>query len=385
MKPAARISNIEEYYFSKKLAEVKTLQKEGNSILNIGIGNPDIPAHPDVLKELVHAAYQNGSNYYQSYRGLDKLRNAMSLWYKKIYQVSLNSNTEILPLMGSKEAISHIHMAFCNPKDRVLIPNPGYPAYAASAKLLNLDTQLYNLKEKNNWMPDFDELESLINKKTKLMWVNYPHMPSGTAATSNTLKKLVAFAKKHHILLVNDNPYSLILNNKAESILSYCDRKDSVLELNSLSKSHNMAGWRVGMVSGKASLINHVLTIKSNYDSGMFKPVQEAAVKALELDEQWYIDINIEYTQRRVILWKFLDQLSCNYSKNAKGMFVWAHIPKAFKNGESFADFLLYKKGIFATPGIVFGSNGNMYIRFSLCAPISVFEESIKRIRKQQK
>ena len=384
MQAAIRINNIEEYYFSKKLAEVKSMQEKGMNILNIGIGNPDFPTHPDVLKELVHAAYQAGSNYYQSYRGIDKLRAAISVWYNKIYQVSLNPQTEILPLMGSKEAISHIHMAFCNPHDRVLIPNPGYPAYAASAKLLNLDVQYYNLTEENAWLPDFDELERLASTHTKLMWVNYPHMPSGTNADAKILKKIIAFAKEKNILLVNDNPYSLILNNQIESILSYCTREDAVLELNSLSKSHNMAGWRVGMVSGKESLINHILTIKSNYDSGMFKPVQEAAVKALELDMQWYKDINIEYAQRRIILWEFLDQLGCAYNNKASGMFVWARIPKVFRNGEEFADHLLYEKGIFATPGSVFGDNGQDYIRFSLCAPISVFEESIKRLTTQK-
>jgi len=384
MQAAIRINSIEEYYFSKKLAEVKDLQQNGADILNIGIGNPDFPAHPDVIKELVHAAYQTGSNYYQSYRGLDKLRNAMSKWYEKTYQVTLNPKTEILPLMGSKEAISHIHMAFCNPHDRVLIPNPGYPAYAASAKLLDLDIQYYNLKDENNWLPDFDELEKLVDKNTKLIWVNYPHMPSGTIAGKETLMKLVEFAKSKNILLVNDNPYSLILNNQVQSILSYCNSDDPILELNSLSKSHNMAGWRVGMVSGKESLINHILTIKSNYDSGMFKPVQEAAVKALELDEQWYADINIEYAQRRVILWEFLEQVKCTFDKNASGMFVWAKIPKPYKSGEEFADFLLYKKGIFATPRVVFGSNGGQYIRFSLCAPISVFEESIRRLEIEE-
>ena len=380
MKPALRINSIEEYYFSKKLAEVRNLQEQGAPILNIGIGNPDIPTHPDVIKELVHAAYQDGSNYYQSYRGIDKLREAMSTWYKNTYSVSLNAQTEILPLMGSKEAISHIHMAFCNPGDTVLIPNPGHPAYASSAKLLNLHIVYYNLKEENNWLPDYEELEKMSQQNIKLMWVNYPHMPSGAIAQADDFKKLADFAQKKNILLVNDNPYSLILNSNAKSILSYCQREQNVLELNSLSKSHNMAGWRVGMVSGKEELINHILTIKSNYDSGMFKPVQEAAVKALELEQNWYQDINIEYGQRRIVLWEFLDQLSCTYDKLATGMFVWARIPQSFINGEEFADYLLYEKSIFATPGMVFGSNGEKYIRFSLCAPISVFKESINRL-----
>lgn len=384
MKPAHRIHNIEEYYFSKKREEISALESKGINILHVGIGNPDFPAHPDVIKELVHAAYQKGSNYYQSYRGLPKLREAFSSWYQQIYQVQLNPTTEILPLMGSKEAIMHIHMAFCNPGDRVLIPDPGYPTYAASAKLLDLDIQYYKLEEKNNWLPDFEELEDLSGNNCKILWVNYPHMPSGTVANDQTLKKLVDFAKQKNILLVNDNPYSLILNKEAKSILSYCERNDNVLELNSLSKSHNMAGWRVGMVAASESNINHILKVKSNFDSGMFKPVQEAAIIALQLKTDWYDEINREYGERREIVWRLLDQLECSYHKEAAGLFVWARVPNSYKDGEEFADYLLYEKGIFATPGSVFGLNSEQYIRFSLCAPKSVLEESIHRVSNHQ-
>lgn len=384
MNPADRINNIEEYYFSKKLAEIKAMQEKGINIINLGVGNPDFPTPPEVLKELVNSAYQEESNYYQSYRGLDKLREAFSDWYKQIYQVTLNPKTEILPLMGSKEAIMHIQMAFCNPQDKVLIPSIGYPAYSAVAKLLNLDIQYYHLKEENDWLPDFNELEMLSKDGCKLMWVNYPHMPTGKIAKEETLRKLITFATKKNILLINDNPYSLILNTQPESILSYCNRNDNVMELNSLSKSHNMAGWRVGMVAGSEININHILKVKSNFDSGMFKPIQEAAVKALQLSTDWYDSLNTEYAKRRNTVWKLLDQLECTYSKEAAGMFVWAHIPEKYKTGEELSDYLLYEKGIFAAPGSVFGESGKKYLRFSLCAPNSVIEEAINRLSNKK-
>lgn len=382
--PANRTQSIEEYYFSKKRAEIAALEAQGANILHLGIGNPDFPAHPDVTQQLVQAASRPGSNYYQSYRGLPALRQAFAQWYNNIYHVGLNPETEILPLMGSKEAIMHIHMAFCNPGDKVLVPDPGYPTYAASARLMDLDIQYYSLTEKNAWLPDFEELERLAGDDCKLLWVNYPHMPSGKVADDETLVQLVDFARRKNILLVNDNPYSLILNNQAKSILSFCSRNDHVMELNSLSKSHNMAGWRVGMVAAGETLVNHIVRVKSNFDSGMFKPVQEAAIVALQLENNWYDQINREYTERRIILWQLLDLLGCSYEKDAAGLFVWARIPKGFQDGESFADYLLYRKGIFATPGSVFGRQSGQYIRFSLCAPQSVLHEGISRITNHQ-
>ncbi len=382
--PANRTQSIEEYYFSKKRAEIAALEAQGANILHLGIGNPDFPAHPAVTQKLVEAASRPGSNYYQSYRGLPALRQAFAQWYNNIYHVGLNPETEILPLMGSKEAIMHIHMAFCNPGDKVLVPDPGYPTYAASAKLMDLNIQYYSLTEKNDWLPDFDELERLAGNDCKLLWVNYPHMPSGKVAEDETLLQLVDFARRKNILLVNDNPYSLILNNKAKSILSFCETSDNVLELNSLSKSHNMAGWRVGMVAASETMISHILKVKSNFDSGMFKPVQEAAIVALQLENSWYEQLNIEYAARRTILWQLLDLMQCSYSKDAAGLFVWARIPDDFSHGEAFADFLLYQKGIFATPGSVFGQQSSQYIRFSLCAPQAVLHESISRVMNPQ-
>ncbi len=381
MKPANRINKIEEYYFSRKLAEVRDLQNQGKPIINLGIGNPDFEPHPEVLKELIHATYQTGSNHYQSYRGLPELRMAFSNWYKNIYSVDLNPDTEILPLIGSKEGIMHIHMAFCNSGDTVLIPDPGYPAYSTVAKLLNLKIEFYNLKKENNWLPDFNELEKLAGDNCKLMWINYPHMPTGKSADYNDLKRLVDFAKARNILLVNDNPYSVILNDNPKSILNVCESNSNVLELNSLSKSHNMAGWRVGMIAGSEININHIVKVKSNFDSGMFKPVQEAAVKALNLDNSWYTDLNNRYTVRQNAVWKLLDEMSCTYDKSAVGMFVWAKVPANFKNGEAFADYLLYEKEIFVTPGLVFGENGDMYVRLSLCAPTEKLEEALSRVK----
>lgn len=380
MTPANRLQTVEEYYFSKKREEILALEEKGMNIINMGIGNPDLPTHPQVIAELEQAASEIGSNYYQSYKGLPELRNAFRNWYIKTYQIQLNPETEILPLMGSKEAIMHIHMAFCNPGDEILIPNPGYPTYASTAKLLAVNVKEYGIKEENDWQPDFEELELLVNQKTKILWMNYPHMPTGAKAQKETLEQLVAFAKKHQILLVNDNPYSSILNSEPKSIHSYCDRNDPVIELNSLSKSHNMAGWRVGMVSGKAEIINHILKVKSNFDSGMFKPIQKAAIKAMDLGQDWFDSINAEYGDRRQKIWRMLDILKCEYRKDSAGLFVWAQIPKSFESGEQFSDHLLYEKGIFASPGSIFGSNGKQYIRFSLCAPQTDIDLSMARI-----
>jgi len=381
MKAADRINKVEEYYFSTKLAEVKRLQEKDHSIINMAIGNPDLPSHPEVIKELAKAASEKGSNSYQSYKGLDELRTAFSNWYKRVYGVSLNPDKEILPLMGSKEAIMHIHMAFCNPGDSVLIPNPGYPAYAAAAKLLNLNIKYYDLKEENKYRVDIEELENTITKTTKLMWVNYPNMPTGAPGDSENFLKIIDFCKKNHILLVNDNPYSFILNDKPESILSHCNLSDDVMELNSLSKSHNMAGWRIGMLAGSESNIKNVLKVKSNFDSGMFKPIQLAAIKALSLHNDWHRDINKQYAERRKMIWELLDSFHCQYDRRTSGMFVWARIPENYRNGEDFSDYLLYEKGIFAAPGSVFGSNGDSYIRFSLCTPKEELKKVIHRIK----
>lgn len=381
MTPAIRIQTVEEYYFSIKREEIASLENKGMKVINLGIGNPDLPTHPDVISELEKSAWESGSNYYQPYKGIPELRVSFQKWYAKTYGVELNAQTEILPLAGSKEAIMHIHMAFCNPGDEILIPNPGYPTYASTAKLLQINAKEYPLTEENNWQIDLCELEKLLSPKTKILWINSPHMPTGATADEETIKDLVLFAKKHHLLLVNDNPYSSILNSNPVSILSFCHSNDDVIELNSLSKSHHMAGWRVGVVAGNQQVLREILKVKSNFDSGMFKPIQKAAIKAMELGKEWFDGINNEYEERRKLVWNILDQLHCEYDRSTSGLFVWAKIPKKFKNGAEFSDFLLYSKGIFASPGYIFGSNGENYIRFSLCATRNSLNESLLRIQ----
>ncbi|MCZ4696118.1 aminotransferase class I/II-fold pyridoxal phosphate-dependent enzyme [Ancylomarina euxinus] len=382
IRTADRLLRVEEYYFSKKLAEVAQLKENGADIINLGIGSPDMPPHPDVKKELVYACDQTGSNHYQSYRGLESFRQAIAHWYKSIYDVELDASKEILPLMGSKEGIMHVSMAFCNPGETVLVPNPCYPAYLSAAKLLNINLKFYNLKEENNWLPNMEEIESLCDDSCRMIWTNYPHMPTGANGNMEVFKQLVDLAKKKNILVVNDNPYSLILNDKPESLLKVEGVSEFVLEMNSLSKSHNMAGFRVGMLCGSEKNINHVLKIKSNFDSGMYKPIQLAASKALALDTSWYKELNINYQKRRNLVWSLADKLNCKYKKNSVGMFVWAKIPDEYNSGEDFSDHLLYNKSVFATPGIVFGQEGKKYIRFSLCATEETIIKAIERCEK---
>jgi len=381
--PANRISTVEEYYFSTKLKEVNQLKQQGKDIINLGIGNPDFDTQTEVIEELARSSVQSGSNYYQSYRGLDSLRNAFASWYKNIYQVNLNPDSEVLPLMGSKEGIMHISMAFANPGDRVLIPNPGYPAYTSVSKLLNLDAQYYNLTANNGWLPNFDELENLCTDNCKIIWLNYPHMPSGAKPTGEMFGQLVDFAKSRNILLAHDNPYSLINNENPESILKYDQDKQNVIELNSLSKSHNMAGWRVGCVVGSNDILNHILKVKSNFDSGMFKPIQEAAVKALQADIQWFKNLSMQYEARRKIVALMCDKLRCEYLANTAGLFVWAKIPKSYVDSRHFTDHLLYNKNIFIAPGFIFGSNGDQYVRISLCAPEEQLNMALERIQEK--
>ncbi|MFO7844370.1 MAG: aminotransferase class I/II-fold pyridoxal phosphate-dependent enzyme [Bacteroidales bacterium] len=382
MKPANRIENVKAYYFSEKLEEVRQLKNQGVNIINLGIGSPDLPPHPDVIELLNQSAQIPENNGYQPYRGVAELRYAISNWYQNMYQVNIHPDKQILPLMGSKEGIMHISMAFCNPGDRVLIPNPGYPAYTSVSKLGNLDIQYYHLTKENHWLPDFEELEALCNDSCKILWINYPHMPTGKIATLQQLKKLVDWARYRNVLLVNDNPYSLLLNNNPVSILSFLDDYPDLIELNSLSKSHNMAGWRVGMACASEENINQMLKVKTNFDSGMFKPIQLAAAKALSIDKKWYADLNREYTARRTLVWSLLDSLECQYSKNSAGLFVWAKIPVNFSNCYEFSDYLLYTMGIFAAPGHIFGDNGSKYIRFSLCADKETLKQAIKQVKE---
>ena len=376
---AKRLDTVQEYYFSHKLREVRNLQLAGKPIINMGIGSPDLDPPKAVLEAMQQSLFDAGAHKYQSYQGLPELRKAMANFYKEKYQVDSNPENEILPLMGSKEGIMHISMAFLNEGDGVLIPNPGYPTYTSVTNLLAAKPLFYNLSEENGWQPNFEELEKQDLSKVKIMWVNYPHMPTGTNATLETFEKLIAFGKKHQILIINDNPYSFVLNENPMSILSVEGAKEVALELNSLSKTFNMAGWRVGMLLGKASYINEVLKVKSNMDSGMFYGIQKGAIKALEMSNEWFFEQNKIYEERRNLIWQLADKLDCTYEKDSTGLFVWAKIPEG-KKSEEVTDEILYKKDIFITPGTVFGSQGEGYIRFSLCVTSEIIKEAISRI-----
>ncbi len=372
---ADRLLEVKEYYFSIKLREVRSLIAQGKPIISLAIGSPDLDP-PQSVKDALANANTHG---YQSYQGLPEFRNAIGNFYKNNYDVSLNPEKEILPLMGSKEGILHISMAYLNAGDQVLIPNPGYPTYTSVTKLVQAKPIFYDLTEKKNWQPDFEALEKLNLAKVKLMWVNYPHMPTGTKADKDLFQKLIAFAKKHEILIINDNPYSFVLNDNPQSILAVEGAKEVAIELNSLSKSFNMAGWRVGMVVGKESYIQNILKVKSNMDSGMYYGIQKGAIAALQLDKNWFEQNNKIYKKRREIIWEICDALKCSYHKNDVGMFVWAKIPEGQKS-EEVCDKLLYQNNVFVTPGTVFGSNGEGYIRFSLCIAEDKLRTVLKRI-----
>lgn len=392
MKTATRLNGIGEYYFSQKLREIDELNKQGKNIINLGIGSPDLPPHPDVIRVLQEESSKPNVHAYQSYKGSPVLRNAIKDWYKKWYNVELNAETEILPLIGSKEGIMHICMTYLNDGDEVLVPNPGYPTYRSAVKLAGGVCVDYELHEDNNYEPDFDALSKTDLSKVKLFFVNYPQMPTGTNGNIVLFEKIVAFAKQHNILVIHDNPYSFILNNEPLSLLAVNGAKDVVIELNSLSKSHNMAGWRMGMLCGAKDRIDEVLRFKSNMDSGMFLPAQLAAAKALALEEEWHNEVNKVYNERREKVFELLDLLNCTYSSNQVGMFVWAKAsPTHPKEGNEkhplgigglLSDEVLYNSNVFITPGGIFGSAGDGYIRVSLCGSIERFEEAIKRIKK---
>ncbi len=382
METAKRLEGIGEYYFSQKLREIDTMNKEGKQVISLGIGSPDLPPHPEVIQTLQEEAAKPTTHAYQSYKGSPVLRNAIAAWYKKWYAVELNADTEILPLIGSKEGIMHICMTYLNEGDFVLIPNPGYPTYRSAATIAGAKCMEYNLTQENNWLPDFNGIENnLYVNRVKLMFVNYPHMPTGQLATSSMFNQLIIFAKKYNILIVHDNPYSFILNDEPMSLLSMEGAKDCVIELNSLSKSHNMAGWRVGTLCGAKERIDDVLRFKSNMDSGMFLPVQLAAAKALTLEKDWHDSINTIYKARREKVFELLDLLGCTYSKDQAGMFVWAAIPAGYKDGYELSDKVLYGSNVFITPGGIFGSAGDKYVRVSLCCKEENIEAAIKRIK----
>ena len=379
IKPAKRLETVQEYYFSKKLREVRGLVAAGKPIINMGIGSPDLQPPMQVLEAIQGSLNDVSAHKYQSYQGLPELRNAIAEFYKNKFSVAVNPENEVLPLMGSKEGIMHISMAFLNEGDKVLIPNPGYPTYTSVTKLVGAEPLFYNLCDENNWQPNFEELESQDLTEVKIMWVNYPHMPTGTNATIETFEKLVAFGKKHQILIINDNPYSFILNDNPISILEVEGAKDIALELNSLSKTFNMAGWRVGMVLGNVTFINEILKVKSNMDSGMFYGIQKGAIEALQLSDDWFLAQNRIYEERRNLVWQLADKLNATYDTNSTGLFVWAKIPEGQKS-TAVTDAILYDKDIFITPGTVFGSQGEGYIRFSLCVTSEIIKEAIARI-----
>ncbi len=380
IQTAKRLETVEEYYFSKKLREVRNLVASGKPVLNMAIGSPDLDPPVEVVKAIQEAVVADGAHKYQSYQGLPELRQAIADFYKDKYQVTLKPTNEILPLMGSKEGIMHISLAYLNAGDEVLVPNPGYPTYTSVTNLVGAKPIFYDLVEENGWEPDFDSLSKMDLSKVKIMWVNYPHMPTGASGNVDMFKKMISFAKKHSILLVKDNPYSFILNDSPVSILSIEGAKEVALELNSLSKTFNMAGWRVGMVSGSADKIEAILKVKSNMDSGMFQGIQKGAIAALKISNGWYDKMNAIYKKRRELIWKLATHLGCTYDTSAKGMFVWAKLPEKIDAVE-FINTILYKNDIFIAPGDIFGSNGKGYIRFSLCVTQENIKEAINRLQ----
>ena len=378
IQTANRLNSVQEYYFSRKLKEVRQLISEGKPVINMGIGSPDLSPDKSVIEAIQKAMFDDKAHEYQSYQGLPELRKGFADFYSNKFGVNIDYNLEILPLMGSKEGIMHISLAFLNEGDEVLIPNPGYPTYASVTELVQAKPIYYDLTEENDWQPNFEHLEQTDLSKVKIMWVSYPHMPTGANATLELFEKLIAFGKKHQILIINDNPYSFVLNENPLSILQIDGAKDIALELNSLSKTYNMAGWRVGMVLGNTKLIDAILKVKSNMDSGMFYGIQKGAIEALKLDNNWFNHQNEIYTKRRNLIFQLAEKLNCTYSKEAVGMFVWAKLPEGI-SAEKFIDNILIKNHIFITPGTIFGSNGNGYIRFSLCVSEEKIEEAIKR------
>ena len=380
IKQSDRLNSVEEYYFSKKLREVSNMIQSGESVINMAIGSPDLFPSVKVVDEIKNSLSHTFAHKYQSYQGLPELRDAIAKFYYKFFGVELNPSNEVLPLMGSKEGIMHISLAFLNSGDEVLIPNPGYPTYLSVTKLVEANPVFYNLSEENGWFPNLSELENKDLSKVKLMWINYPHMPTGASANFDQFEKLLEFAKTNNILLINDNPYSFILNDEYLSLLKVRGYKDFVLELNSLSKSFNMSGWRVGMLVGSSDNITKVLKVKSNMDSGMFYGIQKGAIAALNLDKSWFDDLNKVYLKRRKLIWNIADKLNCSYDKNSKGLFVWAKLPNHIKSSEQYIDTLLKEKKIFIAPGTIFGSNGEGYIRFSLCIDEVKIDEALKRI-----
>jgi Aspartate/tyrosine/aromatic aminotransferase len=381
IQSADRLHVVSEYYFSKKLKEIADMNRQGADVINLGIGSPVLPPSKESIDEFCDAVRSPGNHSYQSYTGIEELRKAFAGWYEKFFHVQLDPEKEIQPLIGSKEGILHISLAFLNPGDQVLIPNPGYPTYSSVTNLLGAETVYYDLKESNNWYPDFQQLEQRDLSRVKLMWVNYPHMPTGTKATRELFRQLVAFGKKYGILICNDNPYSFILNDNPISILEAPDAKSCCIELNSLSKSHNMAGWRIAMLASNPEFVQWILKVKSNIDSGQFKPMMLAASKALSADQEWYDNLNEIYRKQRIFAEEIMQTLDCRFDPKQSGMFLWGRIPDHYRKAEDLCDKILYDAKVFITPGIIFGSNGEKYIRISLCCSEEKLIIALNRIK----
>jgi aspartate/methionine/tyrosine aminotransferase len=378
ISPSNRVSGVRSYYFARKLKEIAELRESGVDVINLGIGSPDMAPPQIAIDGLTESLSVEKAHQYQSYYGLPELREAFASFYHQQFQVSINAKDQVLPLIGSKEGIMHISMAYLNPGDEVLVPNPGYPAYQMCTELAGGTPRFYNLSRNNNWQIDLKELAKQDLTKVKILWINSPHMPTGAVSSNEEMKAVVQFGRDHNILICHDNPYAFILNDKPQSIFNACSIDDNILELTSLSKSHNMSGWRVGALVGKSKLLDPVIRFKSNMDSGMFKPVQLAAANALGVKQEWYDTINAKYKTRRTIAYQIMDAINCEYSIDAAGMFVWAKVNN--ESGEALSDRLLQDVGVFLTPGMVFGTQGESYIRLSLCSPVDVLTQALNRI-----
>ena len=380
--PADRLASVSEYYFSKKLKEVAQMNAEGKDVISLGIGSPDMPPSEKTIETLCNNAHDLNGHGYQPYVGIPELRKGFAAWYQRWYGVELNPNTEIQPLIGSKEGILHVTLAFVNPGEQVLVPNPGYPTYTSLSKILGAEVINYDLKEEDGWMPDFEALEKMDLSRVKLMWTNYPNMPTGANATPEIYERLVDFARRKNIVIVNDNPYSFILNDKPISILSVPGAKDCCIEFNSMSKSHNMPGWRIGMLASNAEFVQWILKVKSNIDSGMFRAMQLAAATALEAEADWYEGNNENYRNRRHLAGEIMKTLGCTYDEKQVGMFLWGKIPASCKDVEELTEKVLHEARVFITPGFIFGSNGARYIRISLCCKDNKLAEALERIKR---
>ena len=379
--PAERLSAVSEYYFSRKLKEVAAMNAAGKDVISLGVGSPDMPPSQACIETLCQEAQNPDGHGYMPYVGIPQLREAFASWYRKWYGVELDATKEIQPLIGSKEGILHVTLAFVNPGEQVLVPNPGYPTYTSLSKILGAELVYYDLKEENGWMPDFEALRAMDMSRVKLMWTNYPHMPTGAKASMEIYEKLVALAREKNIVIVNDNPYSFILNDRPLSILSVPGAKDCCIEFNSMSKSHNMPGWRVGMLASNADFVQWILKVKSNIDSGMFRATQLAAVTALEAEKDWYEANNANYRERRLVAEEIMRVLDCRFDENQSGMFLWGRIPDTYANVEELTEKILHQARVFIVPGFIFGSNGARYIRISLCCKIERLQQALQRIK----